>query len=169
MTLDISEALVHPAEGFGFDAQGTVAPIRMHKEDIAFQEPVKLAGTCTAFEERVVLEGSLTAVAEGRCARCLARASLPMTVPFREVFLAEPDPQSPDCFLYDGKILQLDEMVHTLLVLALPMRMLCGAKCQGICPDCGANNNETPCDCRQSDRENPFAALQQLSLEDEEE
>jgi uncharacterized protein len=43
--------------------------------------------------------------------------------------------------------LDLDEIVREQLLLALPMRYLCRADCQGLCPQCGANLNLGPHAC----------------------
>ncbi|RMF61929.1 MAG: DUF177 domain-containing protein [Calditrichaeota bacterium] len=33
------------------------------------------------------------------------------------------------------------------LILDVPMKMLCKEECLGICPQCGVNRNEEPCQC----------------------
>ena len=47
---------------------------------------------------------------------------------------------------------------------ALPSKFLCDDDCKGLCPKCGANLNEGPCECKK-DIDPRFEAL--LSLLDE--
>ena len=59
---------------------------------------------------------------------------------------------------------KLDTMplVREQVELNLPMRALCKEDCAGICPRCGANRNETDCDCEESEPDPRWSALQQL-------
>ncbi len=34
----------------------------------------------------------------------------------------------------------------------MPMQRVCSEDCKGICPMCGKNRNETPCDCKRASR-----------------
>jgi len=53
------------------------------------------------------------------------------------------------------------------LVLALPVRPLCGAECAGLCPRCGKDLNTGPCNCEEEVFNNRFAALKNLKIEKE--
>jgi uncharacterized protein len=37
--------------------------------------------------------------------------------------------------------------VHDAIFLELPLAPLCRPDCQGLCPECGADKNEAPCEC----------------------
>ena len=43
--------------------------------------------------------------------------------------------------------LDLDELATADILLELPSKHLCKPDCKGLCPDCGADLNETACDC----------------------
>jgi uncharacterized protein len=47
----------------------------------------------------------------------------------------------------DHHILDLSELVRQAILLALPLTPLCREDCAGLCPVCGANRNQEPCDC----------------------
>ncbi len=57
--------------------------------------------------------------------------------------------------------LDLDDFVYQEIQLFLPQKMLCSEECQGICPKCGKNLNDGPCDCKK-DVDPRMAALLQL-------
>ncbi len=59
-------------------------------------------------------------------------------------------------------VIDLGELMREQLFLALPSRILCRLSCQGLCPHCGADRNETPCRCGGDEPESPFSVLAQL-------
>ena len=44
---------------------------------------------------------------------------------------------------------EIDSDVRDEIILEHPIRILCRKDCQGLCPTCGANLNEGPCDCKE--------------------
>ncbi|MDR1050242.1 MAG: DUF177 domain-containing protein [Deltaproteobacteria bacterium] len=44
----------------------------------------------------------------------------------------------------------LTPLLGEFFLLALPYKTLCQPDCAGLCPECGANLNEAPCECRGS-------------------
>jgi uncharacterized protein len=46
-----------------------------------------------------------------------------------------------------GDTVDLVELLHEELQLALPVKPLCTEACRGICPGCGAELNEEECTC----------------------
>jgi uncharacterized protein len=70
---------------------------------------------------------------------------------------------SPDAFTIDAHhILDLSEAVRQYTVINIPMKPLCKPNCAGLCPQCGANRNEAPCQCPQEQGDPRWAVLQQL-------
>ena len=54
---------------------------------------------------------------------------------------------------YDIKgleVVNIDSDVRDEIVLDYPIRILCRPDCKGLCPSCGANLNDDPCDCKNS-------------------
>ena len=53
----------------------------------------------------------------------------------------------------------------------MPLVPLCDDDCKGICPDCGADLNEGPCSCGETDdgeedgAKNPFSVLKNFPFE----
>jgi len=67
-------------------------------------------------------------------------------------------------YLEDEEHFDLNEFIREEILVKTPMKPLCDENCQGICPICGANKNENPCDCEEKERRknSPFAKLQKL-------
>jgi uncharacterized protein len=43
--------------------------------------------------------------------------------------------------------LDLESLARDAVMLELPLAPLCSEDCLGLCPQCGANRNETSCTC----------------------
>jgi uncharacterized protein len=63
-----------------------------------------------------------------------------------------------DLIPFDGDEIDLVEGLQEQLVLALPLKPVCGQDCKGICPKCGADLNRMPCGC-EKDRIDPRMAV----------
>ena len=107
------------------------------------------------------------------CTRCLKSYVLPLRFPLREQFyptidinsgLPVPPPDDDELsFPIDrNHLLDLREAIRQNLVLSLPAKPLCREDCAGLCPHCGKDLNEGPCDCREEVTDERFSALRDL-------
>ena len=110
----------------------------------------------------LVLEGEAHTTLEVVCDRCLKPFSEELVLPV-EHLLAETleDEENDDILLLDGGELDLEEVFTTDLVLAMEPKHVCSEECKGLCPKCGANLNDGPCQCR-AEVDPRFAVLAQL-------
>jgi len=106
--------------------------------------------------EGVSVRGSVQSRAHLECARCLREFDLALAAPL--VVYAERtgstsraeqvELERDDTMLFhDGRRLDLRETVRESLLLELPMTPLCREDCPGLCPKCGADWSQGPCDC----------------------
>jgi uncharacterized protein len=115
----------------------------------------------------VVVRGTIEGTLAQECRRCLD----PVDVPLREevTFVFSP----PDLLggEDDGEIrvlpageleLDLSEPIRDEVVLAAPTYTLCDPECKGLCPHCGADLNETTCDCGATEPDPRWDALRAL-------
>jgi uncharacterized protein len=65
-------------------------------------------------------------------------------------------------FYVDDRI-DLDRVIDTETTLALPMKPLCDPGCRGLCLQCGANRNLTPCTCAEHAPDPRLAVLKTLT------
>ncbi len=66
--------------------------------------------------------------------------------------------------VFDGKAIDVDEIVKEQILLAVPTRMLCREDCKGICPECGIDRNTGECSCVAEDIDPRWAALEELKI-----
>jgi len=92
-----------------------------------------------------------------RCARCLIEIDNDIGIAFEEEFVPTTDANTgarvnvqldDDAFRIGADfVLDLREALREYLLMAKPLKPLCRADCEGLCPSCGANLNEAYCVC----------------------
>jgi uncharacterized protein len=156
-----------------------IAPAELAPEvDYTLAAPVELSAIVTREKARVTIAGTATTTLELSCGRCLEGYALPVTAQFDLRYLPAADaPPGGDevevtdedintAYYRDGQI-DLGELIHEQLYLALPMKPLCKDECLGLCPVCGANRNTTPCSCEHTWTDPRLAGLKALLNEND--
>lgn len=65
---------------------------------------------------------------------------------------------------FNGKTIDLDPIVREQVLLAIPMSVVCGEDCKGLCPMCGQNRNEEQCACEPTAVDPRLAVLKNIKL-----
>ncbi|GAA1682573.1 YceD family protein [Fodinicola feengrottensis] len=121
--------------------------------------------------EGVYASGTVTAPLAGECGRCLEAIDTEVVVDVQELFVfpdsttAETTDEEELPRLKDDTI-DLEEVVRTAIVLALPPNPLCQPDCAGLCPDCGGRWDDLPDDHSHDLADPRWAALQALTSPD---
>lgn len=121
---------------------------------------VRVSLSVTFVKPEVHAEGTIAFTIRGYCDRCLAEIERKVLLPFDQVFYKD---VVEDGYVYSGSKLDATKAVCDEIALSMPISLLCKQDCKGLCPKCGANLNETQCDC-DTTRENAFAALKNLKF-----
>jgi uncharacterized protein len=108
----------------------------------------------------ILASGSVEAPWEGPCVRCLGPARGRVHVDVRELF--EPGSDNEETYPLDGDQIDLEPLVRDAVLLELPLAPLCTDDCQGLCPVCGVNRNQTSCTCAAEARDPRWSALDPL-------
>lgn len=148
-------------------------------EEINFPKAFEGEATAVNTGEAIVVELRLDGAAEVPCARCLKQFVLPLHVVAVEQFRRGTPPpgslpgdlQEDDGELfayYDGEFIDLTETIRQNALLELPMQPLHAPDCQGLCPTCGHDRNEGPCDCDTKEVDPRLDALRNFSPEKDE-
>lgn len=115
----------------------------------------------TFVKPNVEVSGTVTCVIDGNCDRCLNEVHKQTVLPFAQTFFK--DGQECDEYCYCGSKLDATKAVEDEIILSLPTILLCSEDCKGLCPKCGANLNESECDCDLT-KENVFSQLKNLKF-----
>lgn len=127
----------------------------------------------------VLVMGNLHASVELVCSRCLDEFSMPLQFVLEEEFRPTIDittgaslPRLPDdesaTQIDDHHEINLTEVVRQNMLLEIPPSPICRTKCLGLCPTCGKNWNDGPCDCTHDEIDPRLQALKQLLAEPDE-
>lgn len=92
-----------------------------------------------------LVTGMAGTVISGVCGRCLAPVEQEVATDELSLFYE----------LEGVEELDITEDIRAELLLNMPVNLLCGPDCAGLCPVCGANRNLHPCHCRMPDDEPP--------------
>ncbi len=111
-------------------------------------------------DERLSVKGGFRATVEMVCDRCLANASAELKGSVNEKLdLLAPgarppdDPESDsdgDLEVRNGAV-NLSGLLGEWFWVAWPFNFICKPDCAGLCPKCGADLNEGPCECGSED------------------
>jgi uncharacterized protein len=135
-------------------------------------EPLRVTARVRRSGHEVRLSGQIDARAEVDCDRCLKKVVVPVETTFDVTYVpaadyleseaAELQEEDLSLSVYEGEAIDMDELVREQVLLAMPARSLCSEDCKGLCPVCGINRNETPCECEGQATDPRWQALKDL-------
>ena len=129
---------------------------------VSFIEPPVGEGVIANNAGALTLRGSITAALRCVCDRCTAefekRVDIPLEVPLATELQ---DEENPDYFLLEGDELDIDDLLESGYILNMDSQFLCREDCKGLCPRCGADLNDGPCNCGK-ELDPRLAVLEQL-------
>ncbi len=125
--------------------------------------------------KRLLIRGALDVTISVPCDRCLTEVLTTLhlvidkSIPIKNSKDAEPDLESEEdddqleqLEYMNGCQLDADRLVYEEILFAWPAKVLCKEDCRGICPNCGANLNETDCGCDRTVPDPRMAAFQDV-------
>ena len=134
------------------------------------QGEVKLMRT----DRSILAKSTLHTAVEVTCSRCLGLCACPLTLKIEEEYFPITDvasgaslplPEEPGYFTIDEHyVIDLTEVIRQYALLAIPMKPLCCGDCAGLCPNCGYNLNQGPCDCSPQEIEPRWSELKKCLL-----
>jgi uncharacterized protein len=119
--------------------------------------------------EGVLVTGTVTGPLAGECARCLDPVASTLEVDLQELYAyPESEATEDEASRLDGDYLDLEPALRDAVVLALPLTPLCREDCGGLCVVCGARRDDVDCGHDVAPVDPRWAALNDLSVPDEE-
>lgn len=137
--------------------------------DVRFLDEVKAQVKVHRVGEEFFVHGKAGTMGNFTCVRCLAEfvkeVECPVDVVIHRVVSPQTTGLDQDTYVevplgtseYD-----LTTQVREGLVLAIPETPHCREECLGLCGKCGANKNETTCNCQDTDPDSRWDALKQF-------
>lgn len=126
----------------------------------------------------VFIEGSATADFTPPCARCLQPVETHLAPTFFLTLFPDRNDEEGEVELtedeldentYRGEEIDVAEVLNEQILMERPYVILCSEDCKGLCPSCGANRNESPCNCEAQPASLAFQALKDVKIDLEKE
>jgi uncharacterized protein len=162
LRIPLTAALRQPGTSRPVSAAVGLAGLRGTAAEIPQTSPVSVDVVLERVPEGVVVRGPLSADWTAACSRCLEPVTGQVSVHVDELF--ETAPLEGETYLLEDDAIDLEPMVRDALLLELPLAPLCRDDCAGLCPTCGANRNDEPCDCAAEEPDPRWAALRSLEI-----
>ena len=141
-------------------------------ERVSLAVPPKVSGQITRTERKVVVEGQLNAVVSVECDRCLKPMELPIDTKFKVEYVTPATYNASDVAelgeddlalsVFDGELINIDEIISEQVLLAVPSQAVCDENCKGLCPICGTDLNVASCTCRETEIDPRWQGLKEL-------
>ncbi|MDO8684709.1 MAG: DUF177 domain-containing protein [Armatimonadota bacterium] len=123
----------------------------------------------------IITKGAFETAVKLECSRCLTTFIIPVSSEIDEQFeipnpaemideeeiVETEEEQELEPFFVEN-VLDITELIRQSLILNAPIRPLCDEACKGLCPACGKNLNEGPCECEVKTDSSPFASLAEM-------
>ena len=151
------------------------APGELDLEDewVHLLVPPAVSGEIRREGERAKVEGKVSAHLQLECDRCLNLIEFPVASRFKLEYVTREDYQAQqamkelteedlDLSVFDGEVIDIDELVREELLLAVPTHLLCRENCKGVCPICGGDRNSIDCRCEIQEGDPRWAGLNEL-------
>lgn len=163
MLLGLSKIIDCPGQSIPFSVSVDLSDL-CYGVSYPVSEPILAQGTVRNTAGVLMMEGQVRTTIHGICDRCAGSFDREVTFPIDVVLvteLANEENEDEWVFPLEGDSADLDDIVRTVFVLNLDSKLLCKEDCKGLCPRCGKNLNDGPCNC-QKELDPRFAALKQL-------
>ena len=127
--------------------------------------PVEVDAAAVSRIDGISVDGTASVPWRGECRRCLRRVGGVVAAALDETYADELSTDD-DALPLDGDQIDLSGPIREYVLLDLPDDPLCRDDCAGLCPVCGIDRNEGSCTCDTTVRDERWAALDQLRLDD---
>ena len=163
MLLGLSQIIDRPGASVSFSVSVDLSDL-CYGVSYPVSEPVLAEGNVRNTAGVLVMQGSIATTIHGICDRCASEFHRKVEFPIDVVLVTKLESEENEdewVFPLEGDSADLDDIVRTVFVLNLDSKLLCKEDCKGLCPQCGKNLNDGPCNC-QKELDPRFAALKQL-------
>ena len=135
--------IAHESVGYSREFVFDIPEIRL--EDLVLRQ---LGGVAVVSRttQGLLFQVEMHALTPTVCVRCLTPFDLPLQVQFTELYAFSPRQATGTTTLFpESGVVDLASLVREYMWLEVPIQPLCRPDCKGLCPVCGANQNETTC------------------------
>jgi uncharacterized protein len=151
---------------YDYDFVGKISDIKVSEP---YEGNYKTKAVLNKFDNQIILDATTDIIANLVCDRCTKEFQSVITSKYRMIYLFiqninDSENEKIDIIYLHPETdkIDLSEDVRDYALLALPMKKLCSENCKGLCPKCGKNLNDGPCECRDEKIDPRWEPLQKL-------
>lgn len=164
LVVSVADLLPHPGATKRVERDEVLDDLGISASRVPEGEPVRVEVELQAVNDGIVAVGTVRASWVGECRRCLKEARGEVGAEVQEIY--ERDPVEGETRKLAGIEVDLTELARDAVLLELPLAPLCRADCAGLCPTCGADLNESGCDCVVETKDPRWAALEDITFDE---
>ncbi|WP_411676644.1 YceD family protein [Caproicibacter sp.] len=148
MLLDLKKIFSQESESCSFDYSMDLSSTGLNGV-FPFVSPVAVKGIVESRDGSARLKANVSFDFSIPCDRCTERIDRHYDFAFSHVLVRSLENNEDDDRFIEvrDEKLDLDKLMREDILLELPTKFLCSDDCRGLCPICGKNLNEGPCDC----------------------
>ena len=166
MNVNIAELSTDLGRELPFSFTTSAEALDAVSDDYVFEGPIVVVGTVVYTGTCWRVTGTIKVVKTFVCGRCLTDCRENQSYDFSEDFSREAAETEDLVNVFEGDMLDIQDMIRDTLLAAQPLSNICKPDCKGLCPVCGHNLNEGDCGCDRLVIDPRMAALQQLLEKD---
>ncbi len=160
LLVNAAELLRRPGSERDLALRVTIAEVGLDDPRFAADAPVQVDVHLESLTDGIVVDGEVVSRWHAECRRCLEPIDGEVRGEVHELYQREVTDE--DAFPITGDQLDLSKMVREVLLIDAPIAALCRPECAGLCPTCGKDLNEGPCECAPAPADPRWAVLDQL-------
>ena len=142
--VDAAALLREPGSRRRVHASGVLQGLAVSGSAVEEGAAVEIDALLESVSEGILVTAAVRAPWRGSCSRCLEPASGTLEAEVCELYS---DDGAEEAYPLPAELLDLAPLVRDACILELPLAPLCGATCEGLCPQCGVNRNTAHCAC----------------------
>ena len=153
MLLELKKVFLNEGESLHFSYEMDMSGVSFAGAT-PFASPVEVEGRVENHLGIVELRAEVSFRYSAPCDRCAAETGRSFRFVFVHPVVTElKDDGDDEAVQAENYAVDLDGLLRDDVLLELPTKYLCREDCRGLCPECGKNLNEGPCNCtvRQAD------------------
>ncbi|MBO5454550.1 MAG: DUF177 domain-containing protein [Clostridia bacterium] len=162
MILDISRILKSPGDSMDFNGLVSLGDDVFVNEHIVNVSEITVEGKVKNISGVIVLEATGKFSYSVPCDRCGEQTDRSLVFDLTESFVKQADESLQDAVVLEGDTIDLRDITEREAFANLPLKNLCREDCKGLCLKCGANLNNSPCECKDDEWNPQFESLKGL-------
>lgn len=160
--LDVRPVFANAVDNLNINISVDISDVEFSKNH-PFKTPVTVNGCVKRTAGSVVLEAVAEYVYSAPCDRCAADVERSCKTKISHILVNELSNEDTEEFvLIEDMLLDIEELIRTDLILAIPSKFLCKEDCKGLCQTCGRDLNSEECSCNSVEVDPRLAALKEL-------